>query len=442
MMKFLELYISGLFSWVMNYYIGKHLFKQTNTKYKLKLIISIMIFAILLVSVNFLGFEIYRGVPKIIISYIMLCIFYKMIFKNDMSSTVVTSFIMYLIFFASEIILAFAFSIVFYFIDYSSLEILQNTIIINVLNTLISYFIIMVFKDKFIKLTKNNKFTDIGSILIILLLLVMITLLFFKLPLSKWSFNIEFIITMIMLFGGCLIGLLILKQKAEINKTTSMYQQLAEYSNITNNVLEEYRVVTHEHKNQLLIIRSMLENKDTEINDYVDNLLEKREGIKYKWIGQLNHLPLSGLKGLLNYKILEMENLKLNKIITISNEVAKLKLEKMTIKQKDNLYSIMGVYLDNAIQAARESKEKEINLEIYKESKELVIILANTYKGHINLEKIDEYGYTTKGKKHGVGLHIVRNIIKNQPIFYAKTYTLDNYFVQEIRIDLKQIKTK
>ena len=108
-----------------------------------------------------------------------------------------------------------------------------------------------------------------------------------------------------------------MKQKADIEKTTNMYQQLAEYSDITNSVLEEYRVVTHEHKNQLLIIRSMLENQDKEINDYVDNLLEKKEGIKFKWIGQLNHLPLSGLKGLMNYKILEMESLKLNKVISI-----------------------------------------------------------------------------------------------------------------------------
>ena len=71
-----------------------------------------------------------------------------------------------------------------------------------------------------------------------------------------------------------------LKQKADIQKTTSMYQKLAEYSDITNTVLEEYRVVTHEHKNQLLIIRSMLENKDNEVNDYVENLLEKKEALR------------------------------------------------------------------------------------------------------------------------------------------------------------------
>lgn len=100
------------------------------------------------------------------------------------------------------------------------------------------------------------------------------------------------------------------------------------------------------------------------------------------------------------------------------------------------------MYLDNAIQAAKESKEKEINIEIYKEKTEMVIIIANTYNGKIEINKLDNYGYTTKGKNHGIGLHIVKNIINNETIFNSKTYILDKYFVQEIRIDLKQIKAK
>lgn len=137
-----------------------------------------------------------------------------------------------------------------------------------------------------------------------------------------------------------------------------------------------------------------------------------------------------------------MESLNLNKVITISKEISKLKLDRLSMKQKDNLYSIIGIYLDNAIQAAKDSKQKEINLEVYKEKKELVVIIANTYKGKIELEKLDNYGYTTKGKNHGIGLHIVKNILQSDSIFNSKKYLLDDYFVQEIKIDLTKINSK
>lgn len=441
-MKFLELFVSCIIIWIMNYVLGKQLFECKSNIKKVNLLLTIIMFSILLSIVNELYFDLLYGIVKITLSYVLICIFFKIIFKSSLSHTLVTSLVSYLIIFISEIILVIIISPTLYVFNHNSLAFLKHSITINILNAILSINIVKIAKNKLINLINNNKFINISNLFVVLLLLIIIAFLFFRIPVTKWCFGPDLIITMIIVFCSCMIGLLLLKQKSDIQKTKSMYQQLVEYSNITNNVLEEYRVVTHEHNNQLLIIRSMLENKDKDINDYVDNLLEKRKGIKYKWIGELNHLPLSGLKGLINYKVLEMESLKLNKVISISKEVSKIKLEKLSMSEKDNLYSIIGVYLDNAIQAAKESKEKEINIEIYKEKTEMVIIIANTYNGVIEIDKLDNYGYTTKGKNHGIGLHIVKNIINNETIFNSKTYILDNFFVQEMRIDLKQIKTK
>lgn len=233
-----------------------------------------------------------------------------------------------------------------------------------------------------------------------------------------------------------------IKQDSDIQKTTAMYQQLVDYSDITNNLLEEYRVISHEQKNHLLIIRGMLDETNKELVDYVDNLLDKQVGFKYEWIGDLNHLPLSGLKGLINYKLMEMEALGIATDVSISKEVLKTKLNKLSTKQKDNLYSIMGVYLDNAIQAAKDSKKKEISLEVYKEKKNIIIVLANTYKGKIELDKLDNYGYSTKGKNRGVGLYIVKRIIEEETIFTQSRDLFDEYYIQKLVINLYQIKGK
>lgn len=304
-----------------------------------------------------------------------------------------------------------------------------------------AYIISFLEQKKFISIIKENKYNNKSNIIITTLILTIIVLLFVRIPMNQWKFNIEFIVTMAILIGFSAVGFLMLKQKADIEKTTSKYQKLVDYSDITNNLLEDYRVASHEQKNQLLVIRSLLDdNSSQELVDYVDGLLDKKVGFKYEWIGDLNHLPLSGLKGLINYKLIEAHTLDININISISKDVNNSNLNSLSTTQKDELYSIMGVYLDNAIQAAKESNKKEVSLEIYKENEKIVIVIANTYNGKIEMEKLDNYGYTTKGKNHGVGLHLVKKIIENEVIYSQLRSLFEDYYVQKLIIDLSGIK--
>ena len=68
-----------------------------------------------------------------------------------------------------------------------------------------------------------------------------------------------------------------------------------------------------------------------------------------------------------------------------------------------------------------------------------MFLLANRYSGKIDLEKLDSYGYTTKGKNHGVGLHIVKKIMEEETIFSQSRNILDDYYIQELRIHLNEI---
>ena len=441
-MRFVELYIATLIMWSMDYIMGRILFENNSKPDYKKVIPIILIVSTLVTLINVANTEIFGNIMKIILIYILIYHFYMIIFNKTSSQILVGSLILYLALFISETITAIFISFIFYLLDNQSMEILKNTILINIIITTISYLIIKKNEKKLIILIKNSNSNAKSGIFMTILILVTISLLVFKIPLSNWSLNIEFMLTMLFLLCFILIGFYMLKQKADIQKTTAMYQQLVDYSDITNNLLEEYRVISHEQKNHLLIIRGMLDETNKELVDYVDNLLDKQVGFKYEWIGDLNHLPLSGLKGLINYKLMEMEALGIVTDVSISKEVLKTKLNKLSTKQKDNLYSIMGVYLDNAIQAAKDSKKKEISLEVYKEKKNVTIVLANTYKGKIELDKLDNYGYSTKGKNHGVGLHIVKRIIEEETIFTQSRDLFDEYYIQKLVINLYQIKGK
>jgi ATP-binding region ATPase domain protein len=439
-MKFLELYVGGIILWTVFYLIGRILFEETEKPNYIKLVPIIMLFSYILAHINYVNSEILNGIIKIICVYSLYCTFYKIIFKKELSKVLVASLILYLCLCASEVVIAIIASIVLATF-HESLAFLKNTIFINTIISLTEILIISLSKQKLIPYVKNSKLNRKSSLIIILVLSVTLALLIFKIPINKWKFNTEFIITMLILLFFCIIGLIIVKQNSDIQKTTSMYQKLVDYSDITNGLLEDYRVVSHEQKNQLLVIRSMLDdNSPKELVEYVDGLLDKKVGFKYEWIGELNHLPLSGLKGLINYKLIEAHTIDININISISKDVNNSNLNRMSTTQKDELYSIMGVYLDNAIQAAKESNKKEVSLEIYKENEKIVIIIANTYNGKIEMEKLDNYGYTTKGKNHGVGLHLVKKIIENEVIYSQLRSLFEDYYVQKLIIDLSGIK--
>lgn len=440
-MKFLELYIGAIIMWTILYFGGKEIYEIKKKNNQWQIVIVIMFFSILISLINMSQPEMLEGIIKILLIYTITFFFNKIIFNKNVSQTIVGSLVMYLSLFISETIIAIIISGIFYLLDYKSMLFLKNTIFINLLITALAYSIIKINKTKLKNLIKNSKFEKKSNYLIILLILITITTLLFKIPLSNWQLNIEFLLTMLLLLCFTMIGFVMIKQSSDIQRTTSKYQKLVDYSDITNNLLEDYRIVSHEQKNQLLIIRSMLDDSSPkELVDYVDSLLEKKVGFKYEWIGDLNHLPLSGLKGLINYKLIEAHTIGIDVNISISKDVTKTKLNQLSTYQKDELYSIMGVYLDNAIQAAKEAAKKEVSLEIYKENQTVVIIIANTYKGQIEFDKLDNYGYTTKGKNHGIGLHLVKKIIENETIYFPFRSLFEDYYVQKLIINLSNIK--
>ena len=110
-------------------------------------------------------------------------------------------------------------------------------------------------------------------------------------------------------------------------------------------------------------------------------------------------------------------------------------LANLKIKTYD-LSLILGILLDNAIDASKNSKEKKINVIIRKDHKvnRQLFIIENTYSNKdVDLDRIFEKGYTSKetqdDQSHGLGLWNIRKILKknkNLNLFTSKTEELFN----------------
>ena len=98
---------------------------------------------------------------------------------------------------------------------------------------------------------------------------------------------------------------------------------------------------------------------------------------------------------------------------------------------------ILGILLDNAIEASSESEEKIINLTFrndIKNSRELIIV-ENTYQDkNIDTEKIFEKGISGKENHSGLGLWEVRKLIKKNNNINLYTAKNDKFFSQQLEI--------
>ena len=97
----------------------------------------------------------------------------------------------------------------------------------------------------------------------------------------------------------------------------------------------------------------------------------------------------------------------------------------------------MGVFLDNAIDAATTAKEKEVEIDIKNDNNCILISISNTFDDKADTKQIGKKGFTTKGKGHGYGLSIVKDINKHNENIETFNDIEDAKFTQTILIYYK-----
>ena len=397
--------------------------------------------SLVIILINLVSESIIDNVLKILIIFISYIGYYKLVFKESLTKSILTSFIMYLIFFITEGIVVFIMYFIFFLFQNNNAAELKNSIIINLIICLLGITISIRFKKELSVIIEKINGDKRTIFIIAIIVLLALAILFNKTPVNELELNVNFVLTILLMILFCIVGFILIKQKYDVDKMTDEYKKLADYSQITEGVLEEYRLNLHESRNQLIIIKNMISTtKKKELEEYVSNLIESTEINKYRWINELKYIPIPELKGFINFKLMEMSNKKIDIEIHIERKLKDSKMKKLKIKDRGDFYSIIGVFLDNAKEASLESKEKKVALEMYEINEEIHIIVANTYKGKIDIEKINEYGYSSKGKNRGTGLHLVNKIVERNKLFERTTSKMDEYFVQELVIHLDTIK--
>lgn len=262
----------------------------------------------------------------------------------------------------------------------------------------------------------------------------LLIILIIRIPNFPTYLNTTFFMNLFLFFIIFNLVLLLFEEIEKIEALNKNYKKIVEYSEFTEGLLTEYKSFVHEYKNKLFTIKGLANQKNKrELHEYIDSILDEKVMNNYRWLSELKNIPIAGAKGLINFKLLKMKELNMDVEVYISEEISKLKEDFLSNKEKNDLYTLLGIILDNAIEASLESQDKMISLQLYKENEEIIILLANTFK-HIQLDHMEEKGFSSKGKNRGIGLYLFQNIIKHSNVFSKETSVYDNFFIQKIII--------
>ena len=137
---------------------------------------------------------------------------------------------------------------------------------------------------------------------------------------------------------------------------------------------------------------------------------------------------------IINNKYLEAKKDNININVEVYVDLNSIKIKTY------ELCRVLGILIDNAIEATRECENKQINIRFIKDNynnRNLVIIENPCKNTLLDLSKLKEKGFTTKKDKlfHGLGLWRVNQIVKKNENLRLTTSREDNkIFKQQLEI--------
>lgn len=249
--------------------------------------------------------------------------------------------------------------------------------------------------------------------------------------------RIRFILSFIVIVTYTVITLVLFNEKNNSSRIQYEYENVLNNLNEYEKMLDFQKVANHENKNQLLVIKGMIDKKDSKINEYIDSIVLEKSEDNEDFLYRTNIIPSGGLRGLVYYKLLSMKEKGININLNISSKVRKIELEKMGVGLNKDLCKIMGVILDNARQAVEDLEQKNIDIEMNHIDNQFVIVVANNFEGNLDLSEMDNIGYTTKGSGHGYGLALMKQLIDKNERLYNQKNIYGQKFVQKVVLNLK-----
>ena len=265
----------------------------------------------------------------------------------------------------------------------------------------------------------------------------LVTLFYQYLPQNSWARGIElqtFPFVMVVLGVSLLAGNdFVLSREKERLKVKEMesWQRYVKDIESQSREMQQFR---HDYMNVLMSMEGyVLKSESQELKDFFSNKIKRTAERLYE----------SGALELQNLKYIEIEEIKsillvkLQKMISEGIGVEFEAREAIKTIPIDTIVMvrIIGILLDNAMEEARESQKKMVNVGMIKDGKDAIFYVSNSCREEtVFTSNIGKKNYSTKGKDRGIGLYNLADFASKHDNLFVETKCENGRFIQIITI--------
>lgn len=359
---------------------------------------------------------------KMVTSILCLIILSKFCYHDSLKKTIFYSFIVW----GFGMLFDMLFMLIFSFLmDYFSFSVLLPIPLEYLLTLPLQLFYNLISRINITKKAVNFLYTIFNKISMYSVFFVIACLVYVgsRAVLTLGDFNKEIIIIIIGLLAvWTIIQTISLMYLKLVNKET--YKILQNNNKFYVDMNTDLRTFKHNLLHKLDGVKSYSNAKSKKL---VDAIIEECKLLKQANV-ELDKLP-NGINGLI-------QNILYNKYdnniqIVVDNNIEKDIFDLIKAKNYIKLCEVLGVTLDNALEAMKESKEKVIYISLDETEKDLIVVIKNSFSSFIDIDKLGTIDYTTKGNDHGLGLFSV--LFKNK--IKTKLKIVNNMFETQIIVN-------
>jgi len=212
------------------------------------------------------------------------------------------------------------------------------------------------------------------------------------------------------------------------------FKQLKEYTDMIEYMHNEMSKFKHDYINIISTINGYIDEKNiNDLEEYFNqNIMPLSKNINNKntKVALLQHIKVTGLKGLISSKVVQAQSKEIDMFIDIAEDIDRIDMDII------DLCRIVGILFDNAIEATSRCSEPNIKFGIINRKSSVVVVIINSCETSTPpIYKMFEKGFSTKGSNRGVGLSNVKEIIDKNYTNVSLNTSMENHsFKQELII--------
>lgn len=407
----------------------------TNIRSKLFLIgILLLLIPLTLISMM----DAFLGILAVILSIVLFCIYrWKRndirILISDLFGILLSVLIYWIIPFFTSNLARFIFSL--------KMDVLNNrgalvVVVVITMNWLFSLGIAIIIQRKILRqslsLEENKIFTMQLAILVIIIILFsevlremqalgIFSLIMLGFLIAQFSLTIYF----------TYLSIKKNQEKRELENLKEKMDMMNSYTSDVERNYQELRKFRHDYKNLLIGLNASQEMNEinreylAEMLDYSHQMIDNN----VMRFSEISNIQVRSFKSLMVTKLLQAEQENITVHFECLKPISNFNLEEV------KLVRIVGILMDNAIEAAKESSDKILNVLVIANIDMIEISIENSYKGKLpSLGLMNKKGFSSKGPDRGLGLNNLNEILSTTKQADITHYAADQLFISTLNI--------